>query len=355
MREIDNIWYAARLCKLEEIGFTIKYDASDNNFEEGPFDYKSTEIRFIDDSEISTDIFLKQNDSIVDDNKVKYFLDDYEQNTFYKIINKINHKELTRINNIILDYDKKSYSKCKRIIENQNHSIDDLDVRSKTSHAIKMNKSIRSRSFDTKHETIISTDVLPFDRCVQCQKWTSWRCKRCNSAFYCSKSCQREHWSMHKSLCSVQIQPFMPYYCVPATDQVAVVSDQADHLSQAAVEMFPAAVLMEEDAPSALTEASSTYDSSQWGWESTCCEMRSSEPITWSPLNTASDSANPFEDCTANSTSVALLMEFLQVDAAVARGALQQTGQDFELALDMLLNGVEDLENDRLDLPALLS
>ncbi|KAK8074568.1 hypothetical protein PG997_009231 [Apiospora hydei] len=37
--------------------------------------------------------------------------------------------------------------------------------------------------------------------CIVCEKQDSPRCLRCNSAFYCSKTCQRIDWPVHGLLC----------------------------------------------------------------------------------------------------------------------------------------------------------
>ena len=37
--------------------------------------------------------------------------------------------------------------------------------------------------------------------CEVCQKPTQKRCNRCKSAFYCSKECQKSHWTKHKLSC----------------------------------------------------------------------------------------------------------------------------------------------------------
>lgn len=37
--------------------------------------------------------------------------------------------------------------------------------------------------------------------CV-CGKYGRYRCTRCNEKYYCSKSCQRKDWSLHKEQCT---------------------------------------------------------------------------------------------------------------------------------------------------------
>lgn len=37
--------------------------------------------------------------------------------------------------------------------------------------------------------------------CSQCNKSSSLRCALCHTARYCSKECQRQHWTTHKSVC----------------------------------------------------------------------------------------------------------------------------------------------------------
>lgn len=43
-------------------------------------------------------------------------------------------------------------------------------------------------------------------QCVNCGKGENWvhqclRCSQCNTSYYCSKFCQREHWNEHRKLC----------------------------------------------------------------------------------------------------------------------------------------------------------
>jgi hypothetical protein len=40
-------------------------------------------------------------------------------------------------------------------------------------------------------------------RCCHCVKLTPYRCRRCGTAFYCSKACQTKHWTAeHRKTCS---------------------------------------------------------------------------------------------------------------------------------------------------------
>lgn len=61
----------------------------------------------------------------------------------------------------------------------------------------------------------ISTDddgeleSMHFRRCAVCkEKDNLQRCGRCGSIYYCSKDCQKAHWSRHKIVCSQVINSF---------------------------------------------------------------------------------------------------------------------------------------------------
>jgi hypothetical protein len=56
-------------------------------------------------------------------------------------------------------------------------------------------KSVRQCSYCNKIEAE--------ERLTQ-PKFTLLRCGRCNSAYYCNPTCQREHWSKHKAACSIK-------------------------------------------------------------------------------------------------------------------------------------------------------
>lgn len=43
-----------------------------------------------------------------------------------------------------------------------------------------------------------------YQQCHNCLEWreTCMRCSRCHKAYYCGKSCQKQHWSTHKPNCT---------------------------------------------------------------------------------------------------------------------------------------------------------
>lgn len=43
--------------------------------------------------------------------------------------------------------------------------------------------------------------------CAACQTPGDLRCAKCRDVYYCSVACQREHWRLHKLLCSVSTAP----------------------------------------------------------------------------------------------------------------------------------------------------
>eukprot|EP00966_Prymnesium_polylepis_P186795 4329955-Prymnesium_polylepis.2 len=55
------------------------------------------------------------------------------------------------------------------------------------------------RRFDTPSEE--SRRHRPLE-CVVCGQYTRTRCVACSVAFYCSKTCQAEDWTIHSGQCS---------------------------------------------------------------------------------------------------------------------------------------------------------
>jgi hypothetical protein len=51
--------------------------------------------------------------------------------------------------------------------------------------------------------------------CCACSKVTLYRCKRCNSCFYCSKNCQQRDAQQHEALCDALASPFRPLFSYP--------------------------------------------------------------------------------------------------------------------------------------------
>lgn len=56
--------------------------------------------------------------------------------------------------------------------------------------------------------------------CAACGKEGSMRCSRCKQVWFCSKSCQRAHWAMHKASCSP-----------PASSSIDSACKQLEHVS----------------------------------------------------------------------------------------------------------------------------
>lgn len=49
----------------------------------------------------------------------------------------------------------------------------------------------------------LSTNFAPLPTCWNCKQQcpSARKCGGCNTAFYCSKECQRAHWEVHKPSC----------------------------------------------------------------------------------------------------------------------------------------------------------
>ena len=65
---------------------------------------------------------------------------------------------------------------------------------------------------------VSATTVKPQSKeflCSNCSKIANERCSRCTAVKYCSKKCQKEHWSSHKSYCN-QIKKHMRSVTVEA-------------------------------------------------------------------------------------------------------------------------------------------
>ncbi len=43
-------------------------------------------------------------------------------------------------------------------------------------------------------------------QCYVCHKGTTKRCSVCRVVFYCSRECQRRHWSQHKTNCVAVVE-----------------------------------------------------------------------------------------------------------------------------------------------------
>ena len=63
-------------------------------------------------------------------------------------------------------------------------------------------------------ETTVKPKSTEF-MCSNCSKIANERCSRCTAVKYCSKSCQKEHWIVHKSYCN-QIKKHMRTVAVEA-------------------------------------------------------------------------------------------------------------------------------------------
>lgn len=75
--------------------------------------------------------------------------------------------------------------------------------------------------FSVSDDEKLSRSIILFtpfaNRCDNCNKWTVFRCKRCNSKFFCCRSCQQEVSFPH-DLCSPYLIP-IPTTVVMASTQ----------------------------------------------------------------------------------------------------------------------------------------
>jgi len=107
----------------------------------------------------------------------------------------------------------------------QSRARDDLDALGKSQqHRIR-----RRVTFTCLQEVGAQSffSLLPLAApCSVCNKLTQYRCKRCSSAFYCSKICQQRDSQSHEGLCEALASPFRPLFSFPepSPPQVHVVT-----------------------------------------------------------------------------------------------------------------------------------
>jgi hypothetical protein len=71
----------------------------------------------------------------------------------------------------------------------------------------------QAMAFDLTYRTSITEDInghvpiifKPVRQCAHCKKDAMSNCGRCKNMFYCSKTCQREHWKTHKTTCQILV------------------------------------------------------------------------------------------------------------------------------------------------------
>jgi hypothetical protein len=54
----------------------------------------------------------------------------------------------------------------------------------------------------------------PLKKCAQCGIDAPLRCARCGNSFYCSATCQKQHWTSHKPSCVAK-----PTYTAPSDSE----------------------------------------------------------------------------------------------------------------------------------------
>ena len=58
-------------------------------------------------------------------------------------------------------------------------------------------------------EEVKKQEVIPTGDCAVCEKLAKCLCSGCKHVFYCSRECQKKHWSSHKEECKTLAK--LPY------------------------------------------------------------------------------------------------------------------------------------------------
>ena len=61
---------------------------------------------------------------------------------------------------------------------------------------------------EAKEESKVQ-EVIPTGDCAVCDKLAKCLCSGCKHVFYCSRECQKKHWSNHKEECKMLAK--LPY------------------------------------------------------------------------------------------------------------------------------------------------
>ena len=52
-------------------------------------------------------------------------------------------------------------------------------------------------------------EIIPTGDCAVCDKLAKGICSGCKHVFYCTRECQKKHWSSHKENCKIEAK--LPY------------------------------------------------------------------------------------------------------------------------------------------------
>ena len=67
----------------------------------------------------------------------------------------------------------------------------------------------KKESKDEVKEEVKKQEVIPTGDCAVCEKLAKCLCSGCKHVFYCSRECQKKHWSSHKEECKTLAK--LPY------------------------------------------------------------------------------------------------------------------------------------------------